>query len=960
MKVPRRIFLIGMMLLGITVAASGAVGTQAADPYHHEGTVAQDGTWSAELTYSGQSFATGDQLTIDTILEIDSIGLAYNLEKTRGLYCLVTGRRLFDGSGQYIGDAGALFSTRLDLLGMPIEAEEYRVPHVIFGSDRISPVTSYVTIPPEQLQINKTTGQIKVSFKNIIPVDEDIPAGYYKIRLDFGIEVSPTMRITLAGTDPASIDAYHPDQTFANSRLIDINTSAPPRMIWSLFSQFHPGGGALPLEDKGLGALSRRRGSYDYCLLPLKDQFGRQVRYLLEPDFPGELNPFLNRDTATIGLDYKRGWLSLRIKNPDGTIIDCGSSPFLGPRGMGATTGSEAFFFSFSQYGKHLVECKGWITDEFGTVYQGGGVYEIWVAQPIIIDPGTPPGMPVAIGELYNTSVHLYPPLPAEIGITQYLNRRALEKIDSDYHKVHANRFGQFVPDAGQARSRATRSGIVRFNETGFYRILYTAEYREKDGTLWMGQLESFGVVYDPAITTDAGGTKAPESVLPFPQQNKTSNKAFRIDYPLRTSEIIFLPEDNFSFFDPLLIFKPALFGEIFRGDEDVLVSIGDLFGLRTGTGARLSSISYYEDINREAFQYFSAVRSDKISQMAISEVSPDSVTHPHSNPFNAGELPRDETGDYFILCGGLHFTDPQVETHLNLPYVSSAFVTRDYANPVYYAAGEVEISDQLFPRKLFTGFHALYPGDILRKGDAYVIDAIALPNLPADYEIVISKPNGEVVRAHGSSDRYGFIGDPDQWFDLDEPGVYRVSYIIYRGDQTGYPLGTSEDTEGSFNTYVIDGGYDNRIDFRLEGRTGILANQPFTLRGDVTGSDIIGGRANVSVSFQGSLVEELTIDITDGQFAYNLNPASITGLLSNYSANDPNDRLDITFFVMGITSGGKVRYAAERLYTYGQYLYVTPMEYDDIKAEDRRSRVEREEQEEKGKEYRRNRGLRG
>ena len=183
---------------------------------------------------------------------------------------------------------------------------------------------------------------------------------------------------------------------------------------------------------------------------------------------------------------------------------------------------------------------------------------------------------------------------------------------------------------------------------------------------------------------------------------------------------------------------------------------------------------------------------------------------------------------------------------------------------------------------------------------------------------------------------------------------------MIYRGEETGYPLGTSEESEGSFNIYVIDSGYDNRIDFKLERRTEMPSTHAFTLRGNVNSSEIIDGRAYMTVSFQGSLVEELTVDITDGQFAYNLNPAAISGLYSNYSVNDPNDRLDITFFVKGLTAGGKIRYAAERLYTYGPYIYFMPMEYDDIKAEDRRSRIEREERKEKGKEYRRKRGLRG
>ncbi len=943
----------------MTVTASPQGYNSVPNPYHYEGVVAEDGTWAADLVFSGNAFVTGGELTITTSLRIDSLGLAYNISKTKGLYCLVTGRRLFDGSGQYLGDSGALLSTRLDDLGIPVESEEYRVPHAIFGSDRSSPVTSYVTLVPGQLRVDEAAGTIEAEFKNIIPVDDEIPPGHYKIRLDFGIEVSPTMRITLAGTDPASVDAYDAGQSYIESRLIDFNSGESPRMIWTLFSQFHPGGGALALEDKGLAALSRRMGSFEKCLVPLKDQYGRQVRYLLEPDFPGELNPFLRRDIPTLGVDYTHGSVSLRIKNPNGTIIDCGAASFIGPRGLGATTGSDSFFFSFSQYGKHLIECKGWLTDKYGTVYRGGGVYEVWVAQPLLVVPSTPPGRPIATDELYNSACHIYPPLAADIEILQELNKFGRGGVESNYHHVAANRFGQFIPSAGDARNRITRSGIIRFKNPGMYRIHYLAEFKEKDGTIWMGQFDSFGVVYDPETPGEAYGTMASEAVLPFPDANKTSGQAFRIEYPLNQDEIALLPEDNFSCFDPVIAFKPALYGSIFRGDEDVLVSVGEMSGLRSGAGAHYPPVSYPEYVNRDGFQCFSSVRSDGLFQMALGEISPDTLTHPLQNPFNAGELPRNEQGDYYIFNGGLNFGDLQGEAFLQLPYMTSAYVTGDYAKPTYYPGGEIEISSQLFPRKIFSAFPAIYPGDILRKGQAYIIDCIAMPCSPADFEIAVTYPDSSVRRAHGSSSKYGIIGGPELWFDLGDPGVYRVSYTLFRGDETGYPLGTSEDSEGAFNIYVIDGGYSNRIDFHLDRTTPIDPSSGFQLRGDVSDVGIVGGRASMSITFQGSLVEEQTIDISDGLFAFTLDPVAVNGVYPNYSANDPNDRLDINIFVMGLTPGGKVSYAAEKLYTMGPFIHAVPISYPGIKAEDRRVRVEKNQREEKGREYRSNRGLR-
>ncbi len=183
------------------------------------------------------------------------------------------------------------------------------------------------------------------------------------------------------------------------------------------------------------------------------------------------------------------------------------------------------------------------------------------------------------------------------------------------------------------------------------------------------------------------------------------------------------------------------------------------------------------------------------------------------------------------------------------------------------------------------------------------------------------------------------------------------MSYVIFKEDKMGYPLGTSEESEGSFNVYVIDGGNNNRIDFGVGRVTKLDVSRPIKLDGDVSNIGVAGGRVYITVSFQGGLVAETVVDITDGKFEYQIDPYNINSAFQNYAINDPNDRLDITAFVMGLTETGKVRFAADRLYTYGPYIYSTNTEYEEIRPEASRERGQETKPEERLDTFRRKRG---
>jgi hypothetical protein len=137
-------------------------------------------------------------------------------------------------------------------------------------------------------------------------------------------------------------------------------------------------------------------------------------------------------------LDLPGGLLSVAIREPDGGLRDLGSEPFAQSFNRTATTrggdlnsgtvqledvyslkaASDRFRVTFDQYGHHAITMTGAVSEVWGNGYAGGGVYDIWVAEPLDIDPGVLPGTPLAVGDGFNPTLQFYPRVPAEVHLT--------------------------------------------------------------------------------------------------------------------------------------------------------------------------------------------------------------------------------------------------------------------------------------------------------------------------------------------------------------------------------------------------------------------------------------------------------------------------------------------------------------------------------------------------------------
>ncbi len=225
------------------------------------------------------------------------------------------------------------------------------------------------------------------------------------------------------------------------------------------------------------------------------------------------------------------GRLSVSIKMPDGSVRDLGSEPFAqsfvrtqttaGGYALNAGTvhlhaiyslkaATDRFRTTFDRDGHYEITLAGELEDIWGNHYAGGGTYDLWIGTPLVLAPGVLPGTPFDVGDTFNPTLQLSPPVPAVVSwtITQYPDSdptRAARRTITD----RANPFGYF---SGQG---------VTFNAPGEYRVDVMASYQDKTGALAMGAMTWGGIVMTPArdATVAADGRRGATNIKHIPNR---------------------------------------------------------------------------------------------------------------------------------------------------------------------------------------------------------------------------------------------------------------------------------------------------------------------------------------------------------------------------------------------------------------------------------------------------------
>jgi len=747
---------------------------------------------------------------------------------------------------------GAWFTAHLFTpTGLPIEheggGESVGVVNVDFTSFTCSGAHAAVSAP---LETNFT-------------VPADLPEGTYRIQAWIGTGDVPQAEVADA---PFVIVWYH-SANEADLPVLTVGDAQPPRIPWTLLGDYPVDGrrGVGARQDTGIYAMPDRVITQpERYIIPRQDpRSGEPLVYNLEPGshwlsatdrrFP---NP------PRILLDPASGVLAASIEKPDGSEITLGPSTLNQTsqrtpttqsgdeiaEGTGQiddlyhlTTRDDTFSYSFDQDGQHVITLDGVVADIHGRVYHVYGIYDVYVARLLDLDPAQLPTTPYVQGDAFAPGLHLFPPVPAEVSIqVTHMPYSDPAQAVTTLITGQANDYGYFQPPAGTE---------IRLETPGEFRVDLNAVYSAADGTLWMGSLTWGGAVEGTNALIEAHGRRGMD------YQSDT------IDDMPAWFEVFNLPLDKVG----IEVYYPYFSGDVHWGNEDnapgdsihSIITIRDLtpgdvinnliaanyprsrngfrwppndtslaglhkrldvgeapLFLSTSTG-RDSGV-FPEEIDQWGYWYGSSERPDVHVREVISEDNMGTAYWRFNDTYNLqigegamGDLPGDLKWEF----GGAVFRVPGEEIAEYAVY-SSLWVLLPYGDPVgarvtppfQSAAGGMnggpiltlngEDINMLFLPK------GVRPGDVLKVGDTVSFSGHVGPPFDSRVEVTITSPGGVLHTRSWHANKIGWLYDPTFDFVATEPGRWTVNVFVEH-DRPYLPTGV---TPASYNTGTVLG----------------------------------------------------------------------------------------------------------------------------------------------------------
>jgi hypothetical protein len=876
-------------------------------PKRFGGAMAEDGTWAIEASVKVQDLPDGTQeLTTSGSLEMQSAGLAFHASQSifKGVFILVIGERTFNANGDYSYGQNMLCSTYLTDTGLPVEGYSEGLPTDLFGGNTRHPINRMMLIPSAEIDINTTEGIIQADFEIKYVIDSaEVPAGYYRFCVLPGIQLDDTHFVTLKNEIPAN------EKTIGSAAvsvigLAPIGKPAVPHIPWLILEDYITGG-VVARHDQDNFAVTRRTTINPVAIIPLINPDGGQMRYNLEPSLPD----CLMKNNTPLNLDFTTGEVAITIKTPDGNIINLGSSKITADSTGNLATENERFVFSFSSYGKHEIDVKGMIKDRNGLEIYCGGVYDVYVANPVEIRPVLKPGMPLKINETLDLALRVFPSIPAKITVEEvfnpWSNRGDVNKHSFD---IKCNRYGIYIPVASTLRKRITGAEKIRFTEPGEYRINLIAEYQDRNGTLYMGSTALAGIVMDKGNIQLEGENPSARITYPYGDNVFTVSPS--------SDELFAFPLNAKLVFDPDLkvVLDPALLESgILRGEKSYDLTGGKIGVLPRSTAMNTPAHFYPEKIDRKMYSYIAAVSQDGRIFFLVKDGGP--MTEKISDIAKTLDV---SDGDFFQVYGSMVIRDSSLrKKDLYYGAISSGAVpSGDIENPqlVKITDGNVAICDKATP--FFHSF-TFYPGVIAEKDKDFIPRFYIFPPLEGVGLVTLTYPNGEKLFIKMSVDGRGFA-----WTNPDSPpklwleGVYRVAYTFFPGATD--PNKILDTDVGICNVefpfYVISNSPQNCLNWNTASGLEIDPNRELHLVSIMPQDAYVEGTAYMTASFNGEIIGESEIPFTGNGFEVSIPINQFTSQIKNYDPMDSHDVIEISCFVKGINAKGKLNYMAGRL----------------------------------------------
>ncbi len=841
------------------------------------------GDWSVKVNLSHGYLQPGGLIKIDAKLMLSNRLLSGISSSEAGFkindyILLLTAERCFDPNGWMRLPGDERMSTLKTPTGIAIEGGNSGAISKHTASRHHNPVDELLSIPQDQAQSDEKGCKVKFSTQVTIP--RDIPPGIYRLRFDFGV-VANKRRWSLnkegfadRQREAAELSSCYSMPMLCSNNGIDGKfvdaTAISPKMYWVLLGHYNSNGyqGVVADENKEYFALSSRNIIPDEVILPMYNGNGTPASYSLEPVFPADT---IDKQ-RNIPLNYASGELSVQIIDPSGQTTNLGTAPFTGQKGEWPTTANPKFTaWKPPGYGKYTVIAKGWIADQWGNRYHGGGTYHFWIAKRMTMGTATFQGMAYPVGTRYGKDIGFSPAVPAEVSAeVKFYSYSDSSKVKELVYSGKATAGGTF----GMAQ------GMKPFllDTPGEYHAHIFATYKDSEGHLWVCSMRHAGVVYpeDTPLIAHGKKLKIDDQFVDRGESHKEgyieANDNFRhlehINYPYNSGDVLLIASEGqgANKIEPVLTYE--INGASVPYDKR-LNSIG-LTNIQMVTSNGLSPHLYPEYITDLAYYYAAAPRPGFSSRFIVGEDGVRGPYWPTSGSNFGGQIGAsnngDSEGDIYRLIGGVVLRR-KGQQPLYAGYMASAFILpRGTNNNRIIAPGAEDLTgaDGMQARFFLV---PVRPGMVYDQGATFVPVLQIDPIVPAHIRFALKYPDGTEKIAEGGGDKFGYFIGGEKWL-LDQPGVY--SYAI-QSDWQGFAGRVPGLTPGVGYIFVLEKNRhnDKGIKLTLKNQQSFSVVDGLLIEGTTT-ADVVYYTAITP----GAVIEQGTLAVMNGRFFYRFDPA--------------------------------------------------------------------------------------
>ncbi|MBC8132621.1 MAG: hypothetical protein H7X95_06540, partial [Deltaproteobacteria bacterium] len=615
------------------------------------------------------------------------------------------------------------------------------------------------------------------------------------------------------------------------------------------------------------------------------------------------------------------------------------------------TTFDPGYQYTFSSYGHYEVTMTGWARDAIGNVYQGGGTYDVWVAEALDLDLGTFAGTPFQVGDTMSTTVHVNPPVAADVSMTLRVlpNSNTASAITRTV-SGRANAFGYFHP--------GPTADLLALESPGEYVLDVLVSYTDAQGRLWMGAQRAASVIETPNVPFVAHGKRGivhgsghfssawfrVKDII-SPGQNDEQGLGSPVLMPYHSGDVIWSADNTDSGIFPAITIQDDMRRTaLTTGLPDSEVTAGEItVALPPIRPDGIQAVQAPERINTWAYSYFTAIRSGVTIRSMVASGEVQRAYWQFNDRYNdqIGNGPQgDLVDDAKLQYAGVVIRDISAGTNYYGIYGSMAAMipagttVGQRVFPPFQGNGGGPSGGALISMAgqsidMFFTPVGVMPGSVLAVGNIASISGVVWPTLASKVDVVVTKPSGAQVTTTGRANKVGAYYKPGDDFAVTEPGMYTAQILVTHDGRSSagpvtmpYPSGGVLGTGGGAYRFYVASAESTTTPLTVTPSSTTLGTSGVTLT--VTPpAGVTPIEARVTVNMTGVVLDDRALSLSGGNYSFTYATANYASGFKNLDP-DGSDTVNVTFYVRGTVAGGATVHLVKRaLFVAGRFWMV-------------------------------------